>query len=180
MPVNSVNADTSATDASHAWRDRWAGIQPWASTVARLVLGTVWIVAGASKAVDLDEAVRSVRAYRVLPEWAVPAVGAGLPFLEIALGALLIVGLGVRLSSVVSVALLTIFIAGIVSAGVRGLKIDCGCFGHGGDLAAGQNTAYTEEILRDIGLLILAAFLVWWPSGRFSVDRWINGEEDVR
>jgi uncharacterized membrane protein YphA (DoxX/SURF4 family) len=154
---------------------RWTRARPWVSTVARVLLGAVWIAAGASKVTDLAASVRAVRAYEVLPEWAVPAVGAGLPFLEVALGVLLIVGLGVRLGAVVSAVLFAIFIAGIVSASARGLRIDCGCFGGGGELGAGQQTKYTAEIVRDVGLLGLAALVAWLPRGRFSVDGWISG-----
>lgn len=133
----------------------------------------VWIVAGLSKAADLAESVRSTRAYRLLPEWAVPVVGAGLPFLEIALGVLLIVGLGVRLSAIVSAVLLIVFIAAIASAAARGLRIECGCFGNGGDLAAGQQTAYGTEIARDSVMLVAAGLLVWWRQGWLSVDGWL-------
>jgi uncharacterized membrane protein YphA (DoxX/SURF4 family) len=154
---------------------RWAGVRPWLAPAGRVLLGLVWIVAGASKITDLGDAVRSVRAYRLLPEWAVPAVGAGLPFLEIALGVLLIVGFGVRLGAVVSAALLVVFITGIASASARGLRIDCGCFGGGGDLGGGQQTNYGSEIARDVGLLVVAGLLAWRPAGRLSVDGWIAG-----
>ncbi len=157
-----------------------AAVVPWLATAARLILGTVWIVAGATKVADLAESVRAVRAYRALPEWAVPVVGAGLPFLEIALGLLLVVGFSVRFGAIVSAALLAVFIAGIVSASVRGLQIDCGCFGGGGELGAGEQTRYGTEIARDVGLLALAGLLAWRPASRFSIDSWISGGMDER
>jgi uncharacterized membrane protein YphA (DoxX/SURF4 family) len=160
-------------------RLRWAALLPWLATAARIALGAVWIAAGASKVTDLAESVRAVRAYDVLPEWAVPLVGAGLPFLEITLGVLLIVGFSVRLGAVLSGVLLAVFIAGIVSASVRGLQIDCGCFGGGGELGKGEQTKYGAEIARDAGLLALSALLAWWPSSRFSVDGWISGGSDL-
>jgi uncharacterized membrane protein YphA (DoxX/SURF4 family) len=157
-----------------------ATVLPWLATAARLILGTVWIVAGATKVADLAESVRAVRAYRALPEWVVPVVGAGLPFLEIALGLLLVVGFSVRFGAIVSAALLAVFIAGIVSASVRGLQIDCGCFGGGGELGAGEQTRYGAEIARDVGLLALAGLLAWRPASRFSIDSWISGGMDER
>jgi uncharacterized membrane protein YphA (DoxX/SURF4 family) len=168
-----TNTDTAPAAAGPApGRRRWL---PWLSTIARIGLGLVWVAAGASKVTDLAGSVRSVRAYRILPEWAVPAVGAGLPFLEIALGILLIAGLGVRLGAVISAVLMTVFIAGIVAAAARGLRIDCGCFGGGGDLAADQQTKYASEIARDTGLLLLSGLLAWRPAGRFSVDGALAG-----
>ncbi len=149
---------------------------PWLATAARLVLGGVWIAAGASKVADLAESVRAVRAYQVLPEWAVPAVGAGLPLLEIALGLMLVVGFSVRFGAVVSAVLLAVFIAGIVSASARGLQIDCGCFGGGGELGAGQETKYGTEIARDAALLAVAGALAWWPASRLSIDGYLGDE----
>lgn len=143
---------------------------PWLGTLARLVLGVVWIVAGATKITDLDASVRAVRAYRLLPETAAQIVGAGLPPAEILLGALLVVGLGVRASAVLSAALMAAFVVGIASAWARGLRIDCGCFGTGGELAAGEDPAYGWDLLRDAGLLLLSVALARWPAGRFGID----------
>jgi protein-disulfide isomerase/uncharacterized membrane protein YphA (DoxX/SURF4 family) len=138
--------------------------------VLRLLLAGTWLWAGIEKIGDPAAGVRAVRAYLVLPEWLAKAVGYGLPYLELALAALLLLGLATRLAAVVSAALLVVFLAGMVSAAARGLRIDCGCFGGGGELGAGGQTRYTVEILRDVGLLLLAGFVAWWPRTRFAVD----------
>jgi len=137
--------------------------------VLRLVLAAVFAVAGAQKLPDPAESVRAVRAYRVLPEAVVPAVGYGLPVLEIALALLLVVGLLTRLSATLTAALLAVFIAGVGSAAARGLSIDCGCFGGGGQVQAGQ-THYTSEIVRDLALLVAALALARRPRSRLSLD----------
>ena len=141
-----------------------------AVTIARLVLGGVWIAAGASKLTDLDASVRAVRAYRLLPETAAQIVGAGLPPVEILLGVLLVVGAGVRVSAVVSALLMSAFVVGIASAWVRGLRIDCGCFGSGGELAAGEDPTYGLELARDGGLLLLSLLVAARPPGRLALD----------
>jgi uncharacterized membrane protein YphA (DoxX/SURF4 family) len=130
----------------------------------------VWIVAGSTKVGDLAASGRAVAAYRIFPFEGARVIGAVLPFLEIALGVLLIIGLATRLGAVVSAILLIAFIAGIGSAWARGLRIDCGCFGNGGDLAANESPTYLTETVRDIGLLVLAGFLAVWPRSRFSLD----------
>jgi uncharacterized membrane protein YphA (DoxX/SURF4 family) len=145
-------------------------VQPWVSTAIRLILGAVWIAAGATKINDLAASGRAVNAYRLLSYDAATFIGAVLPFLEIALGALLILGLATRFAAVVSAVLLIVFIAGIVSAWARGLRIDCGCFGGGGDLAAGEKPRYVSETIRDIALLIAAGLLAAFPRSRFSLD----------
>jgi hypothetical protein len=55
----------------------------------------------------------------------------------------------------------------------RGLTIDCGCFGGGGQVAKGQ-THYLREILRDLGFFVLAAWLMVFPRGKFALDRWLG------
>jgi uncharacterized membrane protein YphA (DoxX/SURF4 family) len=160
-----------------ATNPRFAAVAVWASTAARLVLGGVFLVAGGLKVIDPQSSVAAVRAYRLLPSSLVTIVGWGLPFAEIALGVLLLAGVATRLIAVASAILLLVFIAAVTSAAARGLSIDCGCFGGGGDVAPGQ-TAYGTEIVRDVGLLLLAAWLVWQPRSRLTLDRF-SSERDV-
>ncbi|MFE0460371.1 MauE/DoxX family redox-associated membrane protein [Kitasatospora sp. NPDC058965] len=148
------------------------GALEWVSLAARLGLAVVWAWAGLAKISDPAVAAQAVRAYRILPEGLVKPVGYGLPFLELALAVLLLVGLGVRIAAVVSVLLLLTFIAGISSAWARGISIDCGCFGGGGAVDKSQ-TEYGQEILRDCGFLLLAGWLVVKPRSKFSVDGWL-------
>jgi hypothetical protein len=62
-----------------------------------------------------------------------------------------------------------VFIAGVTQAWARGLSIDCGCFGGGGTVAPGA-TAYLQEIVRDVGFLAMAAWLVARPHSLLSMD----------
>ncbi len=144
------------------------------STVLRLALGAVWLVAGLLKVNDPDGMLRSVRAFRVLPEALVQPVAYSVPFLEIALGVLLIVGLAVRVTALVSALMFAVYIAAIASAAARGLRIDCGCFSSGGDLTADAPTHYTSELVRDSLLLVAATLLAWRPDGYLAVDRLLD------
>jgi len=160
---------------------RWCS-SGWAVVFARLVLGGVWLVAGLTKVGDLDASVRAVRAYRLLPEVPAQVVGTALPLAEILLGVLLVAGLFVRVSAVASAVLMAAFVVGIASAWARGLRIDCGCFGSGGQLAPGEDPAYGWELARDGGLFMLALLLARWPAGPYALDgllaRGHDDEED--
>ncbi|MGK4583818.1 MauE/DoxX family redox-associated membrane protein [Kitasatospora sp. HPMI-4] len=144
----------------------------WVGLAVRLALATVWGWAGLAKISDPAEAAQAVRAYEILPESLVKPVGYGLPFLELALALLLVIGLGVRAVAVISALLLLTFIGGISSAWARGISIDCGCFGGGGAVDASK-TEYLQEILRDCGFLLLAAWLLFRPRTRLSADAWL-------
>ena len=142
-------------------RRRW-----WIVLALRIVLGSVWLYAAWTK---LHESWRlfamSVDGYHVLPEWAVPLVARGLPWIELAIGLLLIIGLGLRYVSLAGAALLAVFFSAMVIAQAHGLTIDCGCFGPGDQLSG-------WTLLRDGALLAAAiglAFLCWKTAKRVEV-----------
>ena len=150
------------------------------------MIGAVWLVAGYLKFSDPAGTVRAVRAFQLLPDSIVPAFGHLLPVAEMLIGACLLAGLLTRGFAVVSTAFLIGFIVGISSAWARGLEIQCGCFGGGGyqeNAAAG----YLRDIVRDLGLIALSAWLVWRPRSRLATDNLLfpsterptDGEEDA-
>ncbi|AEV82085.1 DoxX family protein [Actinoplanes sp. SE50] len=153
-----------------------ASAWPWVSTLARLGLAAVWLIAGATKIGDLAESARAVYAYHLMSYDVAKVVGGVQPFLEIALGLLLLAGLSTRLVAGISAVLLAVFIFGIAWAWAKGLRIDCGCFSTGGDLAAGRATEYGLDILRDLGFLALSGILLWRPRTRFSIDGVLMGD----
>lgn len=138
---------------------------PIVGLVSRLALAGVLLVAGSAKFFEGGFAAqRAINAYKVFPPAWAPFLGYALPGLEIVLGLLLLVGMFVRVSSLITALLMTGFIAGIISVWVRGYSIDCGCFGGGGAVAeTGKNLRYTKEILRDLLFVGLAVRLAIWP-----------------
>lgn len=140
-----------------------------AGTALRLVLGGVLLVAGALKVTNLDASVLAVRAYELLPWDAAGLVGRALPVLEILVGLLLIVGLFTRSAALAAGLLMLAFVVGIASAWARGLSIDCGCFGGGGQIGVEQ-TAYPWELTRDAALVLAGAWLVRRPRTAYALD----------
>ena len=132
---------------------------------------------------DLEDLLNSVHTARDIPaefpDVRDSIVGYGLPVLELAIGALLLLGLFTRVSAVVAGLLMVAFIIGIASAWARGLSIDCGCFGNGGTIAASQ-TQYPQEIARDIGLFACAAWLAVRPRSALSLDRLLSPAAPAR
>ena len=142
--------------------------------VVRVGLAAVWLVAGGLKAADPAQTYLAVQAYQVLPGGVVSSVAVVLPFIEIGLGLVLLAGVGTRLGAALSGLLLLVFMAGVAQAWGRGLRIDCGCFGGGGQVPADQ-TAYGLELARDTGFLLLAGWLLVRPGSYLGVDRVLTG-----
>ncbi|MFF1609047.1 MauE/DoxX family redox-associated membrane protein [Amycolatopsis sp. NPDC058278] len=141
-------------------------------TLARLGLAAVWLVSGALKLADPGQTLIAVQAYEVLPDALEDMVAIALPLVELVLGLLLLAGLATRWAAAAALGLLLVLIAGIAQSWARGLSIDCGCFGGGGHVAAGQ-TEYPQEILRDTGFALLAVWLLARPRTSLSLDGWL-------
>jgi protein-disulfide isomerase/uncharacterized membrane protein YphA (DoxX/SURF4 family) len=153
-----------------------SNVRSWAGLVIRIALAAIWTWAAWSKIGNPRLFVQAVRAYDATPEWLSKGIGYGLPVLELSLAVLLVAGLITRYAAVVSAALFIVFLIGISQAAIRGIKLECGCFGGGGQ---SSTTSYTLDILRDVGLLILAAYLIRWPLTKFSADEAIIKSEMV-
>jgi uncharacterized membrane protein YphA (DoxX/SURF4 family) len=150
---------------------------PWIGLLARIILGGVFLVAGFLKYQRLDKSQMAVRAYEILPISIANFLGITLPFLEIAIGILLILGAATRIAAAVGGLLMVAFLFGISQAWARGLSIDCGCFGGGGQVAPGTAN-YLPEILRDSALALMAIYLFRVPQSKFGLDRLTsNGEK---
>jgi len=149
--------------------------QPIITVLARLVLGGVLVAAGGLKVLKPTESANAVAAYKLLPTNLAHLVGYALPWLEVALAVLLIVGFMVRPAAVVSGLIMIVFAIAIASVWARGMLIDCGCFGGGGEidpsLAAQVRRTYFIEILRDLGLALTALYLYFFPYGKLSLEK---------
>ncbi|PID98536.1 MAG: DoxX family protein [Actinomycetales bacterium] len=157
-----MNEGSTKADVKN-WRD-------WIGLAARLIVGIVLLVAGGLKIVDIQGMQLAISAYQIFPLSIIKILSYIVPMAEIVLGLLLIVGLFTRLSAIGSAILFVGFIGIIASAAARGLTIDCGCFGGGGEV---ENTKYLQEIIRDSALLALSIWLIWRPRSLASVDQWL-------
>jgi uncharacterized membrane protein YphA (DoxX/SURF4 family) len=75
-----------------------------------------------------------------------------LPWLELAIGVLLLIGVWLRYVSILAAAILGVFFAIMLLSFGKGMGIDCGCFGVGEPLTA-------KTLARD-GLLLAAALML--------------------
>lgn len=121
--------------------------------LARLALAVVFTVSAIAKLRDRGSAREAVLAFGVPPAL-VPAVAAGLPFVELTCAALLVAAdPGASAGAVASLLLLAAFTAAVVNNLVRGRRPDCHCFGS----LSGTSGIGWATVGRNAGLLALAA-----------------------
>jgi uncharacterized membrane protein YphA (DoxX/SURF4 family) len=135
----------------------------------------IFLWAGLAKVTDLQGSVNSVDAYDVLPDPVAELVGKLLPWAEIALAALLVLGLFVRFAGAATAALSFVFIVGMAQAKARGLAIDCGCYGVGG---TGDGVSWWD-IARDVPMLLAGLYLAARPRGPWQLDNVFEGSEEI-
>lgn len=160
---------TDTIDHTSPARTRWEAVQPWISLACRLGLAAVLITAAVTK-YPPALSIQAVEAYDLFPTEIARLIGYTLPLFEFALALLLLLGLATRYSGAVGAILMVLFIAGIISAMARGLSIDCGCFGGGGQVDPGETT-YGLSIARDVAFGSMGAFIAIWPRSPFALDR---------
>jgi uncharacterized membrane protein YphA (DoxX/SURF4 family) len=149
--------------------------QQWISLGMRLLLAVMWLNYSVGKLGSPESNAQSVRDFKILPESLVTPFGYAQPYFEMALGVLLILGLGTRLVAIFSALLLLVYIGGIISLGARGIAISCGCGGSGGLVQKGH-TRYTLDVLRDLLYMLPAAWLIWKPASKLSLERALLGD----
>jgi putative oxidoreductase len=98
---------------------------------ASLTLGGIFIYAGIDKIHDPLQFADSVAAFGILPAAFISLLALSLPPFEVACG-LLLLWPPTRRVGALAVALVSLmFFAALLSALLRGLTLDCGCFGSG-------------------------------------------------
>ena len=123
-----------------------------------LLIGGIFVYAGAVKALAPAEFLVQVRAYGLLSAGPWERMVAGyLPYLELVAGGALALGWRRGGALVILTGLSAGFLVALLSAQLRGLDIACGCFG---EYLGGESMA--AAIIRDVALL--AGLILLWRN----------------
>jgi uncharacterized membrane protein YphA (DoxX/SURF4 family) len=138
--------------------------------IGRLLLGCIFIYAGYSKiflpnsnlwpffilkfsiTLNLSHFADQVAAFKMLPPWGVDFVAHTLPFTEIILGLLLLIGWRLRIwASLLTVIMVGFFVV-VLRAYLLHMDINCGCF-------ATPEPIGLKKVLEDAALSVLAVLM---------------------
>ena len=98
--------------------------------IIAVLIGVLFIYAGAVKIIDPVEFARDIDNYKMLPWKLGLGLALYLPWLEIFCGLALITRVLYRGSVFIVTVLMILFIVASIVAKARGLDVSCGCFGH--------------------------------------------------
>ncbi len=117
---------------------------------SQIVMGLVFAWAALAKLGDLRAFADQVHNFRMVPIFAENIVALSLPWIELVAALALILGIRARAGAVVVTGLLAAFTVAIIVALLRGLDIECGCFGTSDGSRVGL-----VKIAQNLGLLAL-------------------------
>jgi uncharacterized membrane protein YphA (DoxX/SURF4 family) len=118
----------------------------------RIVLAGIFIYSGYIKLKSPLQFAAAIFGYKLVPNSLVYPIADYFPWVEVALGALLLVGWKIRYASIGASALLLAFIAILTVTYMRGIDANCGCFGF-------EDKISPRTIARDALILLPAIFL---------------------
>lgn len=146
----------------------------WLLVGIRMIIGAIFVYAGALKVLTPEEFADNIASFRLLPDTLINILALGLPPFEILAGLMMLSGWHYRSANLAILGLTIIFALALAQALARGLQIDCGCFGAGKPSAIRTWISFGRDIL-----IFAAAFWTYWqphaPSARF----YQNGLEPI-
>jgi putative oxidoreductase len=125
--------------------------------LGRVVVAGVFVYAGVHKLLDPAAFAQDIANYQAFPWWTWNLAAATIPMIEILAGLAVLIGFKRRAGTIVLGSLTVAFLGLILSVIVRGIDLNCGCFGD----AVEASTVGWPLVVRDLGLLvaIVAAYI---------------------
>jgi uncharacterized membrane protein YphA (DoxX/SURF4 family) len=121
----------------------------------RWALAAVFIYAGITKLGSPQSFSDSISSFSIIPNYGINLMSLGLPPFEIIAGLAIVSGIQRRPAILGLLTLTSIFMIALGSAIVRGIPVDCGCFGSGKPSVFGSWMSFG----RDIPILAVAILL---------------------
>jgi len=148
--------------------------------VARIIIGAIFLISGLAKISDPARFILTLREFRLFPEVIVPFTSIWLPWFELIIGLSVLVGLLHRTSALMLACLNAGFLAAILSVIVRGIEVDCGCFGMLADMLGLPDMADMKAVVRNIVFIGLCLLISFSRSKVLTLEHYICVREKQR
>ena len=137
------------------------------SLAARLFVAAVFLIAAVPKIIDPYNFGLSIATYQMMPLEVINGMALLMPWLELAVAVLLIIGYRTRAAALLVTFMLMVFMIAIYQAIARDLMLtSCGCFAS----EAASDEVSWHTFIRDVIYLIPTLFVLFNPKDFFSLD----------
>ena len=131
----------------------------------RILIALVFIIASIEKIADPFDFANDIKNYDILSNFLINITAIILPWVELFVGLMILLGIKIKANSILVIIMLLIFNIAVFSAWMRGLNIDCGCYG---DVA--HQTVGWQKLLENFLLIGLSFILYFFPNKSFSFE----------
>lgn len=142
-------------------------IRKYLEIIIRLVLGFIFLYASLDKIIYPQKFAEVIYNYRLMPIELLNICAIIVPWVEAFIGVSLLIGFRVDVSAFMLSVITFFFILMIISAIVRGLNIECGCF----SLDAEGSLVSWKRVIEDVFILVGGIFLLLNKKKTVSSNR---------
>ncbi|HET55350.1 MAG TPA: DoxX family membrane protein [Ignavibacteria bacterium] len=122
--------------------------------VAKVFIGLIFVLSGIEKIADPSGFSDAIANYKLMPNFIINFFAISIPWIELVCGILLIFNQNIKENAFIYISLMSIFTIMVLIAVLRGLDIDCGCFGTQNVQAVG-----ITKIIENLALIFLAVYV---------------------
>lgn len=148
------------------------------SFLSRFIIGGIFLTAGLAKISDPVAFLITLRKFELLPDMYARFLAVYLPWLEFVLGLFILLGIMHRAGSLVLAFLNAVFGVAILSVILRGMEIDCGCFGLLGDVLNLPDMADMKAVIRNAVFIGVCMAVYFPPKTVFSLEGYLRKKVD--
>lgn len=145
------------------------------SFIFRIIVGGIFLLAGLAKISDPVRFLLTLREFQLFPEVIIRFLAVYLPWLEFILGLFILLGILYRTSSLMLAFLNAVFTLAILSVIIRGIDIDCGCFGLLADILKIPDSADIKAVIRNLLFIGMCLYIFFVKDTVISIENYVRG-----
>jgi uncharacterized membrane protein YphA (DoxX/SURF4 family) len=145
------------------------------SFIFRIIVGGIFLLAGLAKISDPVRFLLTLREFQLFPKVIIRFLAVYLPWLEFILGLFIILGILYRTSSLMLACLNAVFTLAILSVIIRGIDIDCGCFGLLADILKIPDSADIKAVIRNLLFIGMCLYIFFVKDTVISIENYVRG-----
>jgi putative oxidoreductase len=137
--------------------------------ILRIFVSYIFVVSGWAKIKQQSDFEKIVHSYQILPKFVIKPFTVTLPLIKITLGILFGLGLFTRITAIVIISLLCLFLSAIIINLIKGKSIPCGCSGK-----LKKSRISWNLVIRDLTLIIVLASIYYFNGGKIGLDYFLT------